>query len=145
MLPSINPFEFEEEIFSGSDAQLTCYVSRGDQPLSVWWTLNGVQLTSNVTTGVSVVNVGTKTSLLTLTGVDHHSNGEYRCFAENPAGLTSYSANLTVYGKVVLTAKKKETSLKHLIFRSASNEDLLKELGIIINDSFISITFHSWQ
>ena len=104
VLPSINPFEFEEEVFSGTDAQLGCYVSRGDQPLSIWWTLNGVQITSNATTGVSVVNVGAKTSLLTLTNVDYHSNGEYRCFAENPAGLTSHSANLTVYGKDILTA-----------------------------------------
>jgi len=99
VLPSINPFEFEEEVFSGSDALLTCHVSRGDQPLTIWWTLNDLQLTNNATSGISMVKVGSKTSLLTLTNVDHHSNGEYRCFAENPAGQTSHSANLTVYGK----------------------------------------------
>ena len=99
VLPSINPFEFEEEIFSGSDAQLACYVSRGDQPLTVWWTHNGVRFDN----GVTMVN--TKTSLLALNGVDHHSAGEYRCIAENPAGQTSYSANLTVYGKSATTKR----------------------------------------
>ena len=106
VLPSINPFEFEEEVFSGSDALLTCHVSRGDQPLTIWWTLNGVRLTSNATTGVSVVNVGAKTSLLTLANVDHHSDGQYHCFAENSGGQTSHSANLTVYGKVTATTKQ---------------------------------------
>ena len=121
VLPSINPFEFEEEIFSGSDAQLTCYISRGDQPLTIWWTLNGVPLTSNATIGVSTVNVGTKTSLLTLTGVDYHSAGEYRCFAENPAGQTSHSANLTVYGKD--TTYKNKT--KPTIFAPSPTETFL--------------------
>ena len=121
VLPSINPFEFEEEIFSGSDAQLACYVSRGDQPLTIWWTLNGAPLTSNATIGVSTVSVGTKTSLLTLTGVDYHSAGEYRCFAENPAGQTSHSANLTVYGK----KSNRQTTSNLPSFRSASLKDLL--------------------
>lgn len=111
VLPSINPFEFEEEVFSGSDAQLACYVSRGDQPLTIWWTLNGDRLTN----GVTMVN--TKTSLLALTNVDHRSDGEYRCYAENPAGLTSYSANLTVYGKNP-TLEMMETKTTHM--RSAS-------------------------
>jgi len=121
VLPSIHPFEFEEEVFSGSDAQLGCYVSRGDQPLTIWWTLNGAPLTSNATIGVSTVSVGTKTSLLTLTGVDYHSAGEYRCFAENPAGQTSHSANLTVYGK----ESNRKTTSNLPSFRSASLKDLL--------------------
>ena len=104
VLPSINPFEFEEEVFSGSDVLLTCHVRRGDQPLTIWWTLNGARLTTNATTSVTMFN--TKTSVLTLTGVDHYSNGEYRCIAENSAGLTSHSANLTVYGKNTAIVKR---------------------------------------
>lgn len=96
-MPSINAFEFDEEIFSGSDAQLSCYVSRGDQPLTIWWTRNGVRISNDAATSVTMFNA--KTSVLTLNEVDHHSDGEYRCIAENPAGQTSHSANLTVYGK----------------------------------------------
>ena len=97
--PSINPFDFEEEVFAGTDVQLNCYVSRGDRPLTIWWTRNDVRLNDESSAGVGVINVGAKTSLLTLTNVNHHSDGQYRCWAENPAGLTSHSANLTVYGK----------------------------------------------
>ena len=96
--PAINPFAFDQPVYSGDDVQVNCYVSKGDEPLSVSWTLNGMPLTSGHN-GVQLVNVGSKTSLLTLTNVNHNSDGEYRCLAHNPAGVASYSANLTVYGK----------------------------------------------
>ena len=96
--PAINPFAFDQPVYSGDDVQVTCYVSKGDEPISVSWTLNGMPLTSGHN-GVQLVNVGSKTSLLTLTNVNHNSDGEYRCLAHNPAGVASYSANLTVYGK----------------------------------------------
>lgn len=98
VLPVINPFAFDQPVYSGDDVQLTCYIARGDEPISVWWTLNG-QLLDNSRPGVNLVNVGSKTSLLTMSNVNHHSDGEYRCLAKNPAGMSFYSANLTVYGK----------------------------------------------
>nr|ACC65888.1 Down syndrome cell adhesion molecule isoform [Daphnia pulex] len=97
VLPAINPFAFDQPVYSGDDVQLTCYVARGDEPISVSWTLNGLPL-DNSRPGVNLVNVGSKTSLLTMSNVNHNSDGEYRCLAKNPAGVSSYSANLTVYG-----------------------------------------------
>ena len=99
MGPAINPFAFDEPVYSGDDVQLTCYVSRGDEPVSIWWTLNGARLQDGH--GVHLVGVGSKTSLLTMTNVNHYSDGEYRCTAQNPAATVSYSANLTVYGKTL--------------------------------------------
>ena len=107
--PAVNPFAFDQPVYSGDDVQLTCYVARGDEPIDISWSLNGEPLTSNNRQGVSVVNVGSKTSLLTLTNVNHHSDGEYRCSARNPAGLVSFSANLTVYGKKLKKKKRKTT------------------------------------
>ena len=98
VLPAINPFAFDQPVYSGDDVQLTCYVARGDEPIAVSWTLNGLPL-DNSRPGVNLVNVGSKTSLLTMSNVNHNSDGEYRCLAKNPAGLSFYSANLTVYGK----------------------------------------------
>lgn len=98
VLPAINPFAFDQPVYSGDDVQVTCYVARGDEPISMSWTLNGQPLT-NSRPGVNLVNVGSKTSLLTISNVNHHSDGEYRCLARNPAGEVSFSANLTVYGK----------------------------------------------
>lgn len=99
VLPAVNPFAFEDPVYSGDDAQLTCHVARGDEPIKISWTLNGQPL-PQTSGSVNVVNVGAKTSLLALTGVNHHSDGEYRCWAKNPAGAASYAANLTVYGKL---------------------------------------------
>lgn len=104
VLPAINPFAFDQPVYSGDDVQLTCYVARGDEPISVSWTLNGLPL-DNSRPGVNLVNVGSKTSLLTMSNVNHNSDGEYRCLAKNPAGISSYSANLTVYGKANQTDK----------------------------------------
>ena len=98
VLPAINPFAFDQPVYSGDDVQLTCYVARGDEPIAVSWTLNGLPL-DNSRPGVNLVNVGSKTSLLTMSNVNHNSDGEYRCLAKNPAGMSFYSANLTVYGK----------------------------------------------
>lgn len=98
VLPAINPFAFDQPVYSGDDVQLTCYVARGDEPIAVSWTLDGIPL-DNSRPGVNLVNVGSKTSLLTMSNVNHYSDGEYRCVARNPAGISSYSANLTVYGK----------------------------------------------
>lgn len=85
-------------MYSGDDVQVNCYVSRGDEPVSVSWTLNGEPLTDS-RAGVQILNVGSKTSLLTLNNVNHRSDGEYRCWASNPAGAVSFPANLTVLGK----------------------------------------------
>lgn len=103
--PAINAFAFEEPVYSGDDTQLTCYVSRGDEPISISWTFNGQVLNSGL--GVQVVNVGSKTSLLTLTNVNHRSDGEYSCTARNPAGVAVFSAELTVYGKAICKRSSK--------------------------------------
>jgi hypothetical protein len=123
VLPTINPFAFDQPVYSGDDVQLTCYIARGDEPISVSWTLNGLPL-DNSRQGVNLVNVGSKTSLLTMSNVNHNSDGEYRCMAKNPAGVSSYSANLTVYGKAnqngqsQFKKKKKRKSLPQTLTSS---------------------------
>lgn len=97
VLPTINPFAFDQPVYSGDEVQVTCYVARGDEPVALSWMFNGQSFGNRP--GVSIVNVGSKTSLLTLSNVNHNSDGEYRCLARNPAGTVSFAANLTVYGK----------------------------------------------
>jgi hypothetical protein len=131
VLPAINPFAFDQPVYSGDDVQLTCYVARGDEPISVSWTLYGLPL-DNSRPGVNLVNVGSKTSLLTMSNVNHNSDGEYRCLAKNPAGVSSYSANLTVYGKANQTdkynlhLKRKIPSNRQSGKNSASDQKLTK-------------------
>ena len=44
--------------------------------------------------------LGTQASMLVITSVDYHHSGIYTCRAENPAGITTYSAELKVNGNI---------------------------------------------
>ena len=44
--------------------------------------------------------IGTRMSLLVITSVEYRHTGVYTCRAENPAGVTTYSAQLKVNGKI---------------------------------------------
>ena len=96
--PVIVPFSFGQEIVNQGDfAQLACAVSRGDRPLSITWSLKGAIINSDPT--LTTTMLGTQTSILMISSVDYTHIGVYTCRAENPAGVTSYSAELKVNGK----------------------------------------------
>ena len=95
--PDILPFSFGREILNQGDfAQLTCVISRGDKPLTITWSLKGDIINSDPT--LSTTMLGTQASMLVITSVDYHHSGIYTCRAENPAGVTTYSAELRVNG-----------------------------------------------
>ena len=77
---------------------MTCVVSKGDKPLTITWSLKGDIINSDPT--LSTTMLGTQASMLVITAVDYHHSGVYTCRAENPAGITSYSAELLVNGKI---------------------------------------------
>ena len=95
--PDIVPFSFGREVVNqGEFAQLICVVSRGDQPLSITWSLKGDIVSSDPV--LSTTMIGQQTSLLIITSVDYQHSGQYTCRAENKAGVTSHSAQLLVNG-----------------------------------------------
>ena len=96
--PEIVPFSFGfDTIDQGKFAQLACVISSGDMPISITWSLKGELVSSGPT--LTTTMLGTQTSLLMISSVDYHHSDVYTCRAENPAGVSSYSAELLVNGK----------------------------------------------
>ena len=83
-------------IDSGAFAQLICVVSHGDMPVTITWSLHGKQLNSgpSITTNM----LGQRTSMLTIASVSYQHIGKYTCRATNPAGSTTFEADLKVNG-----------------------------------------------
>ena len=95
--PDIVPFSFGRAVVNqGEFAQLLCVVSRGDQPLSLTWSLKGDIISSGP--ALTTTMIGQQTSLLIISSVDYHHSGTYTCRAENGAGVRSHSAELLVNG-----------------------------------------------
>ena len=96
-LPEIIPFSFGKDVVNqGEFTQLTCVVSKGDHPLSLTWSLKGELVSSGPT--LTTTMLGTQASMLVISSVDYHHSGVYTCRAENPAGVTTHSAQLKVNG-----------------------------------------------
>ena len=75
---------------------MTCVVSSGDRPLSIKWSLKGDIVSSDDT--MTTTMLGTQASMLVIQSVDYQHSGVYTCRAENPAGITTHSAELRVNG-----------------------------------------------
>ena len=66
-------------------------------PLSITWSLKGDTINSDP--AISTTMLGTQSSILMITNVDYQHSGLYICRAENPAGISTYAAELRVNGK----------------------------------------------
>ncbi|KAL4143242.1 hypothetical protein QTP88_005598 [Uroleucon formosanum] len=96
VFPKIKPFTFgDTPVFAGQSAQVACSVSEGDSPLEMSWTFDGPRDVFGL--GVSVLNIGTKTSLLSIDYTDSVHRGNYTCRVTNRAGRASYTAGLNVH------------------------------------------------
>lgn len=101
------PFSFgDEELNLDDSASTVCSVTKGDSPLSVWWTFKGedeefaYNLTSN--DGVMVTRNNQKVSMLSIEAIKARHRGNYTCFASNRAGISHQSSYLALNGSEFL-------------------------------------------
>ena len=97
------PFNFgEEEMNLDDSVTATCSITKGDLPLKIWWTFQGVDdlvpynLTSN--DGIVISRTGQKISMLAIDSLRPLHRGLYSCYAQNKGGFTNHSANLAING-----------------------------------------------
>ena len=64
--------------------------------MTITWSLKGDIISSDPT--MTTTMIGRQMSLLIIQSVDYHHSGVYTCRAENPAGVTTHSAELKVNG-----------------------------------------------
>ena len=109
--PQIVPFSFgEETVNEGEFLQVTCNVKRGDQPLTISWSLKGDVISSEPE--ITTTMIGSRTSILMINSVGYRHSGEYSCIARNKAGNDFYSTTLKVNGRGYLRDRKKEVTMK---------------------------------
>lgn len=106
VLPQIVPFNFgQEQIYLDESVTATCSITKGDLPLTVWWTLKNslsnvkYNLTSN--DGVIISRNSQKFSVLSIEAVKARHMGNYTCHAMNKAGVIQHSAYLEINGDFI--------------------------------------------
>ena len=109
--PKVLPITFgQETVDEGEFAQLICIVVKGDEPLSITWSMQGARVNSGPT--ISTTMLGTRTSMLTIDSVGHRHSGEYTCVASNRAGSEKQSTELKVNGRLCLQGEEEENVVK---------------------------------
>jgi hypothetical protein len=102
-LPQISPFTFgEEELNLDETVAATCIITKGDLPISIWWSMHDefLNVEKNVTTndGVVVSRSSPKISMMNIDAVKARHRGNYTCYARNKAGISQHSAYLAING-----------------------------------------------
>lgn len=105
--PQIRPFDFGDEASnSGETMGIQCTVIKGDLPINISWALNNQTLTSG-DWDVVIGRMSSKSSTLNIDYISAEHRGIYTCRARNPAGESSYSAELKVNGDTLFTTTYK--------------------------------------
>lgn len=102
VLPNLLPFSFGEGPSKMGDlTTVQCSMASGDIPVKFSWYLNGKPVQQS--DGINVGTFGSKTSFLSIDSLAENHAGNYTCLAQNSAGLSSYTAELTVMGTPYFT------------------------------------------
>lgn len=113
--PQLMPIDFGESLlYEGHFAQAHCIVQKGNRPITFQWLFNGKEL--EISQDMEVLNVGKRSSVLTLDPVRLQYQGTYTCLAFNKVGSAHASAELIVNGiPVIIMSVLKQLKQIHQI------------------------------
>lgn len=77
--------------------QLTCYVAKGDLPMTITWLFNEKPIFAHL--GIVIIKVGDRSKLLSIPSIKGENSGNYTCIATNLAGVFTHNSTLNVHGK----------------------------------------------
>lgn len=96
--PQITPFDFGDEPANvGEVSMVSCMVARGDLPMDIFWSLNGMPIVSGEHS-FTVSRMNARTSSLNIDQLDDRHRGQYRCRVRNAAGSDEQQSELRVNG-----------------------------------------------
>ncbi|KAA0202264.1 hypothetical protein HAZT_HAZT008154 [Hyalella azteca] len=98
--PEILPFAFPSEVQEGQLLQVSCAVTKGDDPLTLQWFKDNEPLESSPSFVINTIQSKLSVLLLTSVGADH--SGVYGCKATNPYGEAYLDSPLYVHGDFML-------------------------------------------
>lgn len=91
------PIDFgSDKFYEGDLAQANCVLRKGDLPVMFQWIFNDQPLV--VSDSVQILNIGGRTSLLTISPIHGYHQGNFTCIATNSAGTARVDASFIVYG-----------------------------------------------
>ena len=130
--PILLPFSFGDRPMNpGQIITVPCGVTDGDRPISLYWTFNSSPITPRM--GVTVVNLGERSAILSISSVRASHAGNYTCTAENSAGRDHFSAELVVKGMQLSLFSHEQFISKLVLCR----QELTHKPAISLSLSFI--------
>ncbi|ROT68396.1 Down syndrome cell adhesion molecule-like protein [Penaeus vannamei] len=92
---TVIPFSFGE-VSQGERVQAICSVRRGDAPVTLTWLKDGVPLSQDTPSGLTIRPLDQFSSVLLLANAQAHHSGNYTCQASSATRTAAHSATLVI-------------------------------------------------
>ena len=99
--PKIANFAFRDNLHEGMRTAVTCIVIAGDGPVTTKWLKDGRPLIEQELDVRAMQEDDGFISTLTFKNLTYKQNGNYTCISTNDVASGSFSATLTVKGRVI--------------------------------------------